>query len=950
MKTKTHYITYFLSAVAVAAFVMFSGVAAAENNIRGLDPAIDASYIPELSGLLNKTAHNQYGQKRNLAECIVLRKSELKDSSIHVPAGGLYYASDTSYDARPLMRDPFLVLGEHCFLLTSVNKKMVKTDFHVKKGKKGLLDPSGYRIWFEFSTDHYLKPYGEFALISPAGGWPHRWPLSTSFPHAKTARTLNLEEGIQPQQKEFFMNDSYIYGATKLVAEKITFDEAIFSRVEYPTISEVVFSMDRPYTCSVRQESFRWYKNKRIYAFRKETGVLVEVRDWTGKKVLASKLMTPSTQQEYKVAMLDQMSLTDFDLDMHIELIVEPSWEKYSDFAPWHTAVPYGWEDGTINFAIYDDLLKVEDGKPWPRDDRYLVRLEANLETGNLKRFVLENREPFVLDNKNNSYAGPVKISEVWDRKYFNVVLGEMNDEVVHECYVRDSFMRRTDNLILWKDGRENMDFFVGMSPLVVSVMEDTFLQRLADPTYGVAVVKSNFTSYPKVIPDAKWFAPDGDCAFVPKLKNFKRKYVRNREKKKLTASETLVIRGSYVDYRNGKIVIPPGGLYYSSRDSRNIRPGEPLFVLGKKAYLERFKSYLVIKKDFRIDRWKEYPMGDKNNLFWQDVALGDGSKAMRYLGSRMLWGRPVAELRVTKYSGNDWGANILVAPGLNSYDDLDKNPLPPGESPTDYKFFHPDIFAEGATYLIPKWVTPDFVEIAEMGTPGMSEFTLTYKEPEEVAMTVGQTATVGEYTLTLAAIDAGAKTVDLVLADKAGKVVAEKTLGPLDQELYDTLPQYGPSQRKINLVHENIQVDLDVPADLAGGKLKFYLATECETFERDKPWPGDDRFLVRPDVCGHCYQLNEVILDNKEAIILDEANPVFEGPDGYFKIVIDDFDGEAINAWHLEDQEGKKTPNLAEYARKNVDVLVGVNGTTESFLRKTLLDRLAYREIWRLK
>jgi hypothetical protein len=29
---------------------------------------------------------------------------------------------------------------------------------------------------------------------------------------------------------------------------------------------------------------------------------------------------------------------------------------------------------------------------------------------------------------------------------------------------------------------------------------------------------------------------------------------------------------------------------------------------------------------------------------------------------------------------------------------------------------------------------------------------------------------------------------------------------------------------------------------------------------------------------------------------------------------------------------------------------MCGVNGTTEHFLRKTLLDRLAYREIWRLK
>ena len=95
---------------------------------------------------------------------------------------------------------------------------------------------------------------------------------------------------------------------------------------------------------------------------------------------------------------------------------------------------------------------------------------------------------------------------------------------------------------------------------------------------------------------------------------------------------------------------------------------------------------------------------------------------------------------------------------------------------------------------------------------------------------------------------------------------------------------------------------------------------------------------------------LNEFIIDNPEPIVLDAKNRTYTGPEGYFKIVIDDFDGEKIQAWHIEDKDGRKTPNLAELPRNNVDVMVGVNGTTEHFLRKTLLQRLAYREIWRLK
>lgn len=920
-----------------------------EENPRGLDPSPDATYMPVLGGLRHGTWHNAYGQKKDLAECVVLRQSSIKDGKAYVPAGGLFYASDTSYDARPLMRDPFLVLGEHAYLIRATQERVVKRNVKVEKGGKTLLDPLGYRIWFDYATDHYLKPYGEFALIAPSGGWPNEWPVSTSFPQPEKAEELDLSGGIHPQQKDFIMGKSYLYGATHLTAEKIDFDQAVFSKIEYPALKEVIFSMERPWVTHILQESFRWYGNKRIYAFRKETGVLVEVRNWTGNKVLASKLLIPSTQQEYKAAVQDSMCLTRLDLDIHIELIVDPTWFKGSDYAPWVNGVPYGWEDGTISFAIFNDLVKIENGKPWPRDERYIVGLEPNYQTGMLQRLILENRDPFVLSDENTSYDGPTKISEVWDRKYFNVVAKNFEKNVVKNCYLRDCYFQRTDNMILWKEGRENIDFFVGMSPLFAPVMEDTFLTRLADPTYGVPVVKSRFTSYPKVIPSAKWFAPDPTCAFVPKMKGFVRKFVMTPDGNRLTASEALVIRQSYVDYRKKKIIIPPAGLYYTTRDSRNIRPGEPLYILGKKVYLLGFKSYLVVKRDFRVEFWKEQPMGDGNPLFWQDVPLGDGSKALRYLGSSILWGRPVAELRVTKYSGNNWGANILTANGFYGYGDLSDENSTTGLTSADQRYYLPGIFTEGATYMIPKWIAPDFVEIEQFGTPGMDEFTITYKEPKNVVLKQGEETPVEKYRFVVKKVDAANKSVDCVLIDSKGAVLTEKTFGPVTEDLLDTLPQYGPSQQKITMKYEDIYINLDVASDFAGGKVSFSLATGAKTYERDKPWPDDPRFMVRPDVCGHCYQLNEFILDNKESIILDAENPVYTGVGGYFKIVIDDFDGESINAWHIEDRLGKKTSNLAEYRRNNVDVMVGVNGTVESFLRKTLLDRLAYREIWRL-
>ena len=87
--------------------------------------------------------------------------------------------------------------------------------------------------------------------------------------------------------------------------------------------------------------------------------------------------------------------------------------------------------------------------------------------------------------------------------------------------------------------------------------------------------------------------------------------------------------------------------------------------------------------------------MGDGNPLFWQDVPLGDGSKTIRFLGSRMLWGRPVAQARIIKYSGNAFGADMLLGPGLNNY-----NPIY-GDAKSSFAnqtYNLPDIYAEGAT------------------------------------------------------------------------------------------------------------------------------------------------------------------------------------------------------------------------------------------------------------
>lgn len=81
-------------------------------------------------------------------------------------------------------------------------------------------------------------------------------------------------------------------------------------------------------------------------------------------------------------------------------------------------------------------------------------------------------------------------------------------------------------------------------------------------------------------------------------------------------------------------------------------------------------------------------------------------------------------------------------------------------------------------------------------------------------------------------------------------------------------------------------------------------------------------------------------MVENAEEIILDSTNNVFVGPDGYFKIAIDKFDGQTVQAWHIEDSKGNKTENLAPRAKgKNIDLMVDIKNKSAS----NFLDTTAY-------
>ena len=215
---------------------------------------------------------------------------------------------------------------------------------------------------------------------------------------------------------------------------------------------------------------------------------------------------------------------------------------------------------------LFRAILEVAESLPQLHTTAQLVRdklIRGDIRPEELFRaYMLENAEPFTLDDSSNSFDGPIKYSEVWNRPAFKLVASGFDDKTVSEYYVRDAFFQRTDNMVFdRKKGRRDIDLFVGRAPTLIPILEDSFLTRLSDKTYGIVVQGSHFTTHPQAMDNMAFNAPDPTAPFGGLLRGFNRTNVKNRRGDALVSAEGLVIRGSYVDWRNDRIVIPRAGL-----------------------------------------------------------------------------------------------------------------------------------------------------------------------------------------------------------------------------------------------------------------------------------------------------------------------------------------------------------------------------------------------------
>lgn len=323
----------------------------------------------------------------------------------------------------------------------------------------------------------------------------------------------------------------------------------------------------------------------------------------------------------------------------------------------------------------------------------------------------------------------------------------------------------------------------------------------------------------------------------------------------KRTISEGVVIRKSFIDH--GKIIIPPEGLYYTSRlGSIGTMTGLDVMMLGKRQPVVNEEYQYIILKDVKLKP------GESAKL------LDDGSRLLEFTGGKAYPYGNIAQsatVRIMKASGAYYGTNFTVAisPTLKDFSTGKFNnglDLPAGKyllKPSDTgplyhnTYFTSSTYPSGQSYLIADKASDQEISIKEFGTPSLTRIWLSAAPRVTGAYAKGDKAKVGDCTVEVLTVSP--EEVSLRLTDASGKS-QDKTFSKLnDKALLDYLPSsaYDRARFQMNSPDGKVNVQLAMlkpGGPVADGKVTLDMYSDIYELGNPAPWPSDPRFLVRPD------------------------------------------------------------------------------------------------------
>ena len=348
--------------------------------------------------------------------------------------------------------------------------------------------------------------------------------------------------------------------------------------------------------------------------------------------------------------------------------------------------------------------------------------------------------------------------------------------------------------------------------------------------------------------------APARSAAIIARVPGFK-SYDLDLYIGKRTINEGVVIRKSHID--KGKIIIPPEGLYYSSRlGSIGTMTGLDVVMLGKRQpVVNEEYEYIIVKN-------RKLKLGESLKLH------EDGSRLLQFTASK---GHPYgnaansATVRIMKASGNYYGTNFTVAisPTLKDFSSGKYNdglglpegryPLPADKtSPLQHNtYFTSSTYPSGQSYLIAEKAGMDEISIKEFGTPSLTRIWLSSAPRISGAYAPGDSAAAGGARVDVLAVSPSA--VSLRLTEENGSVTEKTFRGLDDSSVLDYLPSSAHDRAKWQLNSPDGKISVQLAMLRPGGVVqngRVFLDIYTDIYEIGNPqeWPSDPRFLARPD------------------------------------------------------------------------------------------------------
>lgn len=344
--------------------------------------------------------------------------------------------------------------------------------------------------------------------------------------------------------------------------------------------------------------------------------------------------------------------------------------------------------------------------------------------------------------------------------------------------------------------------------------------------------------------------SPAKDAAVVDGLEGFGT-YPHKGKLATNTTTEGLVIRESYI--KDGKIYIPPSGLYYTARFGNlhtNPLADNAISLLGQKYNWVDYRYYQDILSDASFMK-----VGDR-------VPFGDGSKALELTGFSATspgFTAPQATFSILKPSGNYYGSTFSVSTSLREVGELlggtGKTTGSYGLAGQDESwiqdgYYYSSVASVGASYLVSDKVSTNGIVVKEFGTGSVDYFMLSKTEPEKMVLAVNDRVELNNWHMRVLNVTSNSATVRLW--NSLTNETLTKELGPFTAETIDRIPADQTQRHKFVIRPESndVQVSLDIYSNPFGEANKVKLTVFKDIIKINNPdtWPTDDRFIFRPD------------------------------------------------------------------------------------------------------